>query len=201
MDRMSKNARRTFADTRGQTAARRRTKNSDRQPDGSVPLSLPPNSRASRSLHDPLEDSIPFLLRRTARLFRIAIQSRMRENRLGFSHWFYLRALWLEDGITQRELCRRIDAAEPAAVTALGGLERHGYIRRVRDKNHGRRIHIFITPKGAALRDELLPYAFELSALGVKGIAKQDLSTVRNALNLIRKNMSAVVAGIDTDAD
>ena len=60
-------------------------------------------------IHDPLENSIPFLLRRTAKYFRLAMQNRMRRYGLGFSHWFFLRALWLEDGISQRELCKRIN--------------------------------------------------------------------------------------------
>ncbi len=147
------------------------------------------------SIHDPLENSIPFLLRRTARYFRLGMQSRMRNYGLGISHWFFLRALWLEDGITQRELCKRIEAAEPAAVMALGGLERSGYIRRVRDKKNLRRIHIFITPKGYALRDELLPHAFELHALGVKGISERNLTIVRATLDKIRNNMAEALNG------
>src|SRR5215218_6270365 len=62
------------------------------------------------SVHDPLDTSIPFLLRRTSRYFRLGMQNRLRQYDLGFSHWFFLRALWLKDGITQRELCQRIEA-------------------------------------------------------------------------------------------
>jgi MarR family transcriptional regulator, organic hydroperoxide resistance regulator len=145
------------------------------------------------SVHDPLDSSIPFLLRRTSRYFRLSMQNRLRRYDLVFSHWFFLRALWLKDGITQRELCKRIEAPEPAAVAALRVLERKGYVRRVRDKDNLRKILVFITPKGFALREKLMPHAFELAEVGVKGISKQELAQLRSLLNKIRDNMVAVL--------
>lgn len=142
------------------------------------------------SLRDPLENSIPFLLRRTSRYFRLAIQDQLRRHGLGFSHWFFLRALWLEDGITQRELCKRIESVEPAAVTALSGLERGGYVRRVRDSHNRRQMKIFITPKGRALESELVPFAAKISAMGVEGVPEHELAIVRRVLNQIRGNMA-----------
>ena len=130
------------------------------------------------SVHDPLDTSIPFLLRRTSRYFRLGMQNRLRQYDLGFSHWFFLRALWLKDGITQRELCQRIEAPEPAAVSALRELERQRYVRRVRDKDNKRKILVFITPKGHALREKLLPHAYELASMGVK----EDTLTVSGAV-------------------
>jgi len=145
------------------------------------------------SVHDPLDTSIPFLLRRTSRYFRLGMQNRLRQYDLGFSHWFFLRALWLKDGITQRELCQRIEAPEPAAVAALRELERQGYVRRIRDKDNKRKILVFITPKGHALREKLLPHAYELASMGVKGIPEHEVALLRSLLNRIRDNMMAAL--------
>jgi DNA-binding MarR family transcriptional regulator len=145
------------------------------------------------SVHDPLNTSIPFLLRRTSRYFRLGIQTRLRQYDLSFSHWFFLRALWLQDGVTQRELCKRIEAPEPAAVAALRVLERKGYVRRVRDSDNLRKILVFITPKGRALREKLLPHAFELASMGVQGISERELALLRNLLNKIHDNMVAAL--------
>ena len=145
------------------------------------------------SVHDPLDTSIPFLLRRTSRYFRLGIQNRLRQYDLSFSHWFFLRALWLKDGITQRELCKRIEAPEPAAVAALRELERQGYVRRIRDKDNMRKILVFITPKGRALRKKLLPHAYELASMGVKGIPEHEVALLRSLLNRIRDNMVAAL--------
>jgi DNA-binding MarR family transcriptional regulator len=154
-----------------------------------------PGSEPARraSVHDPLDTSIPFLLRRASRYFRLGIQNRLRQYDLSFSHWFFLRALWLNDGVTQRELCRRIEAPEPAAVAALRVLERKGYVRRVRDSDNLRKILVFITPKGRALREKLLPHAFELASMGVKGISEQELALLRSLLNKIHDNMVAAL--------
>ena len=101
--------------------------------------------------------------------------------------------LWLKDGITQRELCKRIEAPEPAAVAALRELERQGYVRRVRDKDNMRKILVFITPKGHALRKKLLPHAYELASMGVKGIPEHEVALLRSLLNRIRDNMVAAL--------
>jgi DNA-binding MarR family transcriptional regulator len=159
--------------------------------DGADPGGDEPARRAS--VHDPLDTSIPFLLRRTSRYFRLGIQNRLRQHDLSFSHWFFLRALWLKDGVTQRELCKRIDAPEPAAVAALRVLERKGYVRRVRDSDNLRKILVFITPRGRALREKLLPHAFELASMGVKGISEQELALLRTLLNKIHDNMIAAL--------
>lgn len=171
------------------------------------PRRAPPDSKHSgsaayfASIHDPLDTSIPFLLRRTSRYFRLGMQNRLRQHDLGFSHWFFLRSLWLKDGITQRELCKRIEAPEPAAVAALRVLERKGYVRRIRDKDNLRKILVYITPKGYALREKLLPHAFELASMGVKGISSSELATLRSLLNKIHDNMvtslQAELDGID----
>ena len=151
------------------------------------------NAAYVASVHDPLDTSIPFLLRRTSRYFRLAMQNRLRQYDLGFSHWFFLRALWLKDGITQRELCQRIEAPEPAAVAALRELERQRYVRRVRDNDNKRQILVFITPKGHALREKLLPHAYELASMGVKGIPEHEVALLRSLLNRIRDNMIAAL--------
>lgn len=159
-----------------------------------------PVSRAIReateyvaSIHDPLDTSIPFLLRRTSRYFRLGMQNRLRRYELGFSHWFFLRALWLKDGVTQRELCQRIEAPEPTAVAALRELERKGFVRRVRDKNNMRKILVFITPKGYSLREKLLPHAYDLASIGVRGIPEHEVALLRSLLNQIRDNMIAAL--------
>ena len=90
--------------------------------------------------------------------------------------------------IVQADRGRRAGGGDGARRARTGG-----YVRRVRDRKNLRRIHIFITPKGYALRDELLPHAFELHALGVKGISERDLKIVRATLDKIRDNMAEVL--------
>ncbi|ARP98025.1 MarR family winged helix-turn-helix transcriptional regulator [Pseudorhodoplanes sinuspersici] len=120
------------------------------------------------------------------------MQEQMRPKGLGYSHWIFLRSLWIEDEITQRELCKRIGSTEPAAVIALSQLERTGYIQRTRNKTDMRQILLSVTPKGTQLRDELLPFAFELIKWGIKDIPKSELETFKSVLKRIEGNMALV---------
>jgi DNA-binding MarR family transcriptional regulator len=57
-------------------------------------------------------------------------------------HWYFLRALWVEDGLTQRELSARVGMMEPTTVIALKGLEKAGLVRRARSRKDARRVHV-----------------------------------------------------------
>lgn len=146
-----------------------------------------------QSVRDPLHDNIPLLLRRTSRFFRLAIQDQMRPRGLGYSHWIFLRSLWVEDLITQRELCKRIGSTEPAAVIALSQLERTGYIQRSRNRTDMRQILLSVTPKGVELRDQLLPFAVELIKWSIKDVRKEDLKTFKSVLRQIEANMASAL--------
>lgn len=48
---------------------------------------------------------------------------------------------------------------------------------------------MYTSPKSHALREKLLPHAYELASMGVKGIPEHELALLRNLLNKIRDNM------------
>ena len=72
--------------------------------------------------------------------------------------WYFLRALWEEDGLSQRELSERAGSTAPAAVEQLRNMERRGYIRRERSSTDKRKVNVYLTDSGRELK-RLLPYA------------------------------------------
>ena len=56
-----------------------------------------------------------------------------------------------------------------------------------------RKILVFITPKGHALRKKLLPHAYELASIGVNGITEREVALLRSLLNKICDNMVAAL--------
>src|SRR3546814_4155790 len=60
--------------------------------------------------------------------------------------WRFLRQLWREDGITQRELSERVGMREPTTVVALKGLEKAGFITRKKTAEDRRKTFIHLTP-------------------------------------------------------
>ena len=100
--------------------------------------------------------------------------------------------LWDEDGLTQRELSQRVGMMEPTTVTALNGMEKRGYVKRVRNTDDKRKVNIFLTAKGRALRNVLLPHAIDVNIRAVAGVSAEDVETVRRTLHAMKRNLGGL---------
>ncbi|HYH22135.1 MAG TPA: MarR family transcriptional regulator [Azospirillum sp.] len=130
------------------------------------------------------DGGLSLLVRDVHRSFSRALQTRIASHGVSMGQWFFLRALWMEDGLTQRELSQRVGMMEPTTVTALNGMERHGLVRRVRNPHDRRKVNIFLTAKGHALREPLLDCAAEINDQAVQRIGARELA---NALDVLRR--------------
>jgi DNA-binding MarR family transcriptional regulator len=98
--------------------------------------------------------------------------------------------LWIEDGITQRELSRRVGLREPTTVTALKGLEKAGFIHRWQSPEDRRKLHVYLTPKARQLRATLAPYVVEVNEKAVEGLTAEEVRTLRDLLRKVANNLS-----------
>lgn len=133
--------------------------------------------------------SIGYLSRVAFRRFAKALENRTLPHGVSSGQWRFLRVLWVEDGMTQRELSRRVDMREPTTVVALRGLEAKGFVRRVRDKADRRRIRVYLTDKAKKLHDKLIPYVADVNAIAAKGLNKSDIETARRVLAVAAANL------------
>lgn len=142
---------------------------------------------------EPLEfqpqNSIGYLLRDTYRAFSKVLQTRISAHGVTIGQWYFLRVLWEEDGLTQRELSQRVGMMEPTTVTALNGMEKRGYVKRVRNATDRRKVNIFLTEKGRALRSRLLPHAADVNRIASKNVTPQDIERMRTVLNTMKENL------------
>ena len=142
---------------------------------------------------EPLEfqpqNSIGYLLRDTYRAFSKVLQTRISAHGVTIGQWYFLRVLWEEDGLTQRELSQRVGMMEPTTVTALNGMEKRGYVKRVRNATDRRKVNIFLTEKGRALRSRLLPHAADVNRIASKNVTLQDIERIRTVLNTMKENL------------
>src|SRR3982074_3113521 len=81
-----------------------------------------------------------------------ALQMRLAEHEVSFGHWTFLRILWESDGLTQRELSREAGVMEPTTFAALKTMEMCGYVLRRQLPGNRRKVHIFLTSRGRALK-------------------------------------------------
>jgi DNA-binding MarR family transcriptional regulator len=137
------------------------------------------------------EQSTGYLLRDTFRAFSKVLAARISPHGVTLGQWYFLRVLWEQDGLTQRELSQRVGMMEPTTVTALNGMEKRGYVRRVRSTEDRRKINVFLTRKGRSLRNKLLPYAIEVNRFATEGVSEDDLENLRATLRHMRDRLQA----------
>lgn len=129
-----------------------------------------------------IEDSTPQLVSVAARLFSRALQARFAQHEVSAGQWPLLLYLWDQDGLSQKQLSRRVQIEEATTTRTLDRMERDGLVRRVRDESDRRRINVFLTEHGQQLREELVPYAQEVNALATHGLSDQDKSKINSLL-------------------
>jgi len=153
----------------------------------------PKNTRRINDASDtefPLDASVGALVRYTHRAFADDLQTHLQQHEVNVGMWYFLRALWEDDGLTQRELSRLIGVSEPTAAQQLKKMEANQLISRQPSTSDRRKIHVHLTQKGRALRQKLIPYALEVNAAATEGIDMQDLDHLRRTLEKILHNLS-----------
>lgn len=138
---------------------------------------------------DPL-NSFGYLLRISFRSFSRALERRTLPFGVTSGQWRFLRVLWTKDGITQRELSRRVGMREPTTVAAVNSLERAGFVVRRKSDQDRRKIHVHLTARAKRLKAKLMPYVAEVNAIGLKGLSPTEIALVRRTLLTVMQNFS-----------
>jgi MarR family transcriptional regulator, organic hydroperoxide resistance regulator len=123
-------------------------------------------------------------------MFVRALQVRLAAHGVSFGHWTFLRILWEQDGLTQRELSEQAGVMEPSTFAAIKAMEELGYVSRRQTPHNRKNVYVFLTPKGRALRAKLVPLAEEINRIAVRGIAPADIGTTRRALVAMIENLT-----------
>lgn len=136
-------------------------------------------------------NSVGYLTRITFRAFARALEKRTLSKGVTIGQWRFLRVLWTEDGLTQRELSRRVGLREPTTVTALKSLERSEFIVRKQSEEDRRRVHVYLTQKAKRLRRTLMPYVAEVNRVATAGVSDEELALLRDVMLRINANLVA----------
>lgn len=146
--------------------------------------------RAGEATPFVIEQSLSHLVALAARLFSRALQARFGEYGIGVGQWPLLLFLWEEDGLTQKELSRRVQIEEPTATRTLARMERDGLVRRERGRRDRRESRVFLTEKGHALRDELIPCVQEVNGRASHGLSEQEKARMTSLLHYMIARLS-----------
>lgn len=138
----------------------------------------------------PLEISVGYQVRSTHRALQRYLGSKIEPHGVTLGMWYFLRVLWQQDGLTQRELSRRIGTMEPTTLNAIAAMERKGLVHRVRDRKDRRRQFVFLTEKGRSASHDLLPLAGEVVRDASRGLTLRELSLLLSLLSAIQANLA-----------
>jgi DNA-binding MarR family transcriptional regulator len=84
---------------------------------------------------------------------------------------------------------------EPTTFGALKAMESRGYIARRQLAGNRRKIHIFLTRKGRALKNKLVPLAEEVNRVAVRGVPVRDVAATRRTLLAVLESLAQDEAG------
>lgn len=136
--------------------------------------------------------SLGYQVRISHRAFDRVLASRLAKYGLKAGYWYYLRVLWLEEGLTQKELGDAINVKENTTVAMILGMETDGLVIRKRDEKDRRKMCIYLTPKARELKDKLLPMVMKINDVATEGVSKQDLETCLSVLNHVNENLKKI---------
>jgi DNA-binding MarR family transcriptional regulator len=135
-------------------------------------------------------DRLAHLVRDAAKGLMRALNLRLVEYDVSFGHWSFLRILWEQEGITQRQLSEQAGVMEPTTFSALKAMEKRGYITRKQARDNKKNVFIHLTPKGRALKAKLVPLALEVNRIAVRRATSGEIAATRKTLLKMIENLA-----------
>jgi DNA-binding MarR family transcriptional regulator len=120
------------------------------------------------------ETSIGYVIRQAHQSFNQSLEARLAPHGLSSAMYFFLRLLWEQDGITQREISEKLGLTPPTTVSAMDNLEGKGLIKRSRNTDDRRKTNIFLTKRGRDLEVKLRQRAIEVNDVALAEISAAD---------------------------
>jgi len=139
-----------------------------------------------------LGGSIGYLVRDANRAFQRLLERRISPHGVTRGQWYFLRVLWEQDGLSQRELSARVGMMEPTTVIALRGMEKAGLVRRVRGADDRRITRVHLTPKARRMRERLLQISQGVNDQGAVGVDPAELARFRRTITRMTQNLDNV---------
>jgi DNA-binding MarR family transcriptional regulator len=139
---------------------------------------------------DAPEVGLGMLLRAADSAFNRVLRVKLSKHGVSFSEFQHLRQLWDEEGLNQVEMSRRIGIERASSTAVIDSLMRKKLIRRSPDPSDKRKLLVYLTPRGVALRDRLWTCAIETNAIAYARMGSEDRSTLFRLLSSVVHNLS-----------
>lgn len=128
------------------------------------------------------DERIAHLVRVLERRFRRDLEKRLEAHGVHFGHWEFLRILWKDEGLSQRELSDRAGLTTPTTHTAILKMEALGLVMREVPEGAIKRPVVYLTERGRSLETILVKEAVAANALATKGLDVDAIEALRATL-------------------
>jgi DNA-binding MarR family transcriptional regulator len=154
-------------------------------------MTTPKRDSQDQSPDDLAQERLAHLVKAAARAFIRALEMRLAEHTpASYGHWTMLRILWSHDGLSQRELSEWAGVTESTTQTAVKALEALGYVERIHLPGNNKKVHVFLTRTGKALKRKLVPLAEEVNEISVQDVTAEEVAITRKVLLAVARNLA-----------
>ncbi len=136
-----------------------------------------------------LDASVGFLLTRTARSMKRALEARLSKHHITATQYVVLSLLADEEGISLSKLGHRLYFDNPTITGVVDRMERDGLVRRRRVLDDRRVINVSLTPKGKKLVRAVEKIAADVNEEAMRDFPKSDREKFLYHLDSIWKKM------------
>lgn len=100
-----------------------------------------------------------------------------------------LTVLYQEDGLSQKELVKRLSVKPSTVAVMIKRMERNGLVQRQRDEDDQRVTRIRLTPAGRKTKEQAAEIMQKLNGAMLEGISSEERLLLRRLLLQIEQNL------------
>jgi DNA-binding MarR family transcriptional regulator len=136
-----------------------------------------------------LEQSLGFLLNRTAADMRSALETQLAQHELTAPQWAIMARVNFMPGITMTELARQLGYDKPTTSGIVNRLAVKGILNKKPSTSDLRATELYLSASGVTLFSPLPAIAQRINATAVQGLSDGEVMLLKELLQKIRRNL------------
>ena len=136
------------------------------------------------------DNKIGFLFHDVARFRSLVYDHFMQPHGLTRAQWRVLGTLFRKDGLTQRQLCDRMDIGAVTLSGLIDRLEARGWVERREDPTDRRVKRIWITDQVRDVRADMVQRSNELNRMSLDGLSSAQIDQLIDMMKIVKGNLT-----------
>ncbi len=138
-----------------------------------------------------VDERLAHIVRQLARDFQNCLEERIQPYGVNHGFWAYLRELWEEDGVSQRDLSERVGLSGPTTNSVVKRMVVADLVELCPIVEGKPRMLVHLTDRGRSLRGVLEPLAEEVNTIAVRDMSSDETDILRTFLLKMLSNLRA----------